>query len=188
MPAGNLPNVANDSAQKHRRLDQVLSPDFSADPESFDLDELRRRRDLAEEVETELSYYRRLLHGRLDLLAFEQRRRRGEEHRSLIEALPEILVGRERTGGGTARHLSTELPPLPVRGRRNVDRVLGSDLMVRLPELTSEELAEASVELAEVEAELSAARIQVQAVLDRLHAEVVTRYKNDLGDPALHTS
>jgi hypothetical protein len=60
--------------------------------------------------------------------------------------------------------------------------------MVRLPELTSEELAEASVELAEVEAELSAARMQVQAVLDRLHAEVVTRYKNDLGDPALRTS
>jgi hypothetical protein len=60
--------------------------------------------------------------------------------------------------------------------------------MVRLPELTAEELAEASVELAEVEAELSAARIQVQAVLDRLHAEVVTRYKNDLGDPALRMS
>jgi hypothetical protein len=181
--------VANDSAQKHRRLDQVLAPDFCADPESFDLDELRRRRDLADEVETELSYYRRLLHGRLDLLAFEQRRRRGEEERSLIEALPEILVGRERTqGGGSARHLSTELPPLPVRGRRNVDRVLGSDLMARLPELTSEELAEASVELAEVEAELSAARMKVQAVLDRLQAEVVTRYKHDLGDPALHTS
>lgn len=178
----------NDSAQKHRRLDQVLAPDFSADLESFGLDELRRRRDLADEVETELSYYRRLLHGRLDLLAFEQRRRRGEEQRSLIEALPEILVGRERTGGGSARHLSTELPPLPVRGRRTVDRVLGSDLMVRLPELTTEDLAEASVELAEVEAELSMTRIKVQAVLDRLQAEVVSRYKHDLGDPALHST
>jgi hypothetical protein len=60
--------------------------------------------------------------------------------------------------------------------------------MVRLPELTSEELAEASMELAEVEAELSTARMQVQAVLDRLQAEVVTRYKHDLGDPALRTS
>jgi hypothetical protein len=98
MPAGNLPHVATDSAQRHRRLDQVLAPEFTADIEAFDLDELRRRRNLADEVETELSYYRRLLHGRMDLLAFEQRRRRGEELRSLIEALPEILVGRERGG------------------------------------------------------------------------------------------
>lgn len=44
------------------------------------------------------------------------------------------------------------------------------------------------MELAEVEAELSTARMQVQVVLDRLQAEVVTRYKNDLGDPALRTS
>lgn len=188
MPAGNLPHVATDSAQRHRRLDQVLAADFIADIESFDLDELRRRRNLADDVETELSYYRRLLHGRMDLLAFEQRRRRGEELRSLIEALPEILVGRERGGGGSARHLSMELPPLPVQGRRTVDRVLGSDLMVRLPELTTEDISEASVELAEVEAELSNARIRVQEVLDRLQAEVISRYKNDLGDPALRSS
>ncbi len=66
------------------------------------LKELRSRRDLADTVETELSYYRRLLHGRMDLLAFEQRRRRGEETRSLIDALPEILTGRDRTGSSKA--------------------------------------------------------------------------------------
>jgi uncharacterized protein (DUF433 family) len=81
-----------------------------------------------------------------------------------------------------------ELPPLPVQGRRTVDRVLGSDLMVRLPELTTEDITEASVELAEVESELSNARIRVQEVLDRLQAEVISRYKNDLGDPALRTT
>ncbi len=188
MPAGNLPDVATESVQRHRRLDQVLAPEFIAEIDSFDLDELRRRRNLADEVETELSYYRRLLHGRMDLLAFEQRRRRGEEARSIIEALPEILVGRERGGGGSARHLSMELPPLPVQGRRLVDRVLGSDLMVRLPELTSEDIADASVELGEVESELSNARMKVQDVLDRLQAEVVNRYKNDLGDPALRST
>jgi hypothetical protein len=177
-----------DQPSERRRLDQVREPEFVADLDSIDIDELRRRRDMADEVETELSYYRRLLHGRMDLIAFEQRRRRGEESRSLIEALPEILVGRERTGNSSGRHLSTELPPLPVRGRRHLDRVLGNDLMVRLPELTEQDLADAAGELASLESELSSTRIEVQRILDRLQAEVVSRYKTDLGDHALRSS
>lgn len=180
--------MSTDTAPERRRLDQVLDPEFTEDVESLDLDELRRRRDMADEVENELSYYRRLLHGRMDLVAFELRRRRGDEERSLLDALPEILAGRDRSGGGPARHLSTELPPLPIKGRRLVDRVLGSDLMIRLGELNGEELEEAATELAEVEAELSGARSRVQAVLDALQAEVVARYKHGLGDPALRPS
>lgn len=173
---------------ERRRIDQIREPSFVADLESLTLDELKGRRDLAGDVETELSYYRRLLHGRMDLLAFEQRRRRGEESRTMIDALPEILTGRASPGRGQARHLSTELPELPVKGRRHLDRILGNDLMIRLAELSESDLAEASDELAEVEAEISAARLQVQEVLDRLQAAVISRYKNDLGDPALRTS
>ncbi|HUO46366.1 MAG TPA: aerial mycelium formation protein [Acidimicrobiia bacterium] len=180
--------MATDTAPERRRLDQVLEPEFVDGLDALDLDDLRARRDMADEVETELSYYRRLLHGRMDLLAFEQRRRKGDEDRSLIDALPEILVGRERPGVGSARHLSTDLPPLPIKGRRLVDRVLGNDLMIRLPELSIEDLAEAAVELAEVENELSATRGKVQEILDHLQAEVVARYKHDLGDPALRPS
>ena len=91
----------------------------------------------------------------MDLLAFEQRRRRGEETRSLIDALPEILTGRDRTGSGKARHLSTELPYLPVKGKRHLDRILGNDLMIRMSEMTEEELSEAATELTELEAEMS---------------------------------
>jgi hypothetical protein len=173
---------------ERRRIDQVREPEFIADLSSLTLDELRARRDLADEVETELSYYRRLLHGRIDVLAFEQRRRRGEEDRSLIDALPEILTGRERTGGARARHLSTDLPELPVKGRRHLDRILGNDLMMRLPELSEDDLVEASTELTEMEGEISAARQEVQAVLDRLQSEVIARYKSDLGDAALRSS
>lgn len=174
--------------QERRRIDQIRDPEFSSDINSLSLDELRSRRDLADEVETELSYYRRLLHGRLDLLAFEQRRRRGEEDRTLLDALPEILTGHAQTRNGKARHLSTELPDFPVKGRRHLDQILGNDLMIRLPELTESDLVEASGELAEMEAEISAARQEVQAVLDRLQAEVISRYKHDLGDPALRSS
>jgi hypothetical protein len=174
--------------QERRRIDQIKDPDFSSDLSALTLDELRARRDLADDVETELSYYRRFLHGRLDLLAFELRRRRGEEDRTLLDALPEILTGHDRTRNGRARHLSTDLPDIPVKGRRHLDRILGNDLMIRLPELNEGDLVEASEELAEVEAEISVARQEVQAVLDLLQAEVINRYKNDLGDPALRSS
>lgn len=106
----------------------------------------------------------------------------------MIDALPDILTGRDQPGRGQARHLSTELPDLPVKGRRHLDRILGNDLMIRLSELTAEELVEASVELAEVESEISAVRGQVQGILDQLQAAVVGRYKNDLGDPALRST
>jgi hypothetical protein len=179
---------SNPDQPERRRIDQVREPEFAVDLPSLSLDELRARRDLAEEVETELSYYRRLLHGRMDVLAFEQRRRRGEEDRSLIDALPEILTGPERSAGSRARHLSTDLPELPVKGRRHLDRILGNDLMIRLPELSEQDLVEASSELAELEGEISAVRQEVQAALDRLQAEVIARYKSDLGDPALRSS
>jgi hypothetical protein len=200
-PAGNLNLVDATTAQpeptppeatqtqptqfERRRFDQIREPEFLADLSDLSLDDLRARRDLAETVETELSYYRRFLHGRMDLLAFEQRRRRGEETRSLIDALPEILTGRDRTGGGRARHLSTELPDLPVKGKRHLDRVLGNDLMIRMSEMTEEELTGAATELNEMEGEISAIRLEVQAILDELQSKVIARYKTDLGDPAL---
>jgi hypothetical protein len=174
--------VPGDNNQpERRRIDQIREPAFIADLDTIALDELRARRDLAADVETELSYYRRLLHGRMDLLAFEQRRRRGEETRTMIDALSEILTGRDAPGRGQARHLSTDLPELPVKGRRHLDRILGNDLMIRLSELDQADLAEAAEELADVEGEISAARLEVQQILDRLQAAVISRYKNDLG-------
>ncbi|MGQ0848971.1 MAG: RsiG family protein [Actinomycetota bacterium] len=173
---------------ERRRIDTIREPTFIEELDTLPLGALRARRDLAEEVETELSYYRRILHGRMDLLAYEQRRRRGDEDRQLIDALPEILLGRDRTGAGSARHLSTDLPDLPIQGRRHLDRILGNDLMIRLPELSESDLAEASTELAELEAEISALRQEVLDVVDRLQAEVISRYKNDLGHPALRST
>ena len=179
------PSNEETSQPERRRIDQIREPEFIADLADLPLDELRSRHDQAELVETELSYYRRLLHGRMDLLAFEQRRRRGEETRSLIDALPEILTGRDRTGTGKARHLSMELPYLPLKGKRHLDRILGNDLMIRMSEMTEEELSEAATALTELEAEMSSLRQEVQVVFDKLHSAVIARYKNDLGNPAL---
>ena len=78
--------------EHRRRIDIVLEPQYLDGLSELELEELRGRRATAEDVESQISYYRRLLHGRMDLLNFELRRRGGEEERSLLEALPEILA------------------------------------------------------------------------------------------------
>lgn len=167
---------------KRRRIDQALDEDFAADLETMPLDEIRRRRDMAEEVERELSYYRRLFHGRMDLLAFELRRRRGEETRTLIEALPEILSS-GLTGGGDAggfRHLSVELDLPEVTGRRDLDHILEDDALMRVTTMDEEELAGFQLMLAEAEKVVSGQRRRLHVVIDRLQAEIIDRYKRGL--------
>ena len=168
-----------------RRIDLILDEQFTADLDSVGIDALRERRQLANDVENELSYYRRLLHGRLDLLRFEQRRRKGEEDRSLIEALPEILADPEPAGthGGAQRHFVTDLPPLPEVGRRDIDFVLGDDALTRLDEIDDEALAEAIDGVAELAAGYSADRRRVQEVADHLAAVIAERYRTGHSDP-----
>ena len=164
--------------QTRRRIDQVLEDGF-ATVEGIDLDELRARRQLAHHVENELSYYRRLLHGRMDLIRFEQRRRTGEEKRSLIEALPEILADDPNPAAGRGRHIATDLPILPDNGKRNIDHILGDDVLTRLADIGDADLATALESVEELERRLSEQRRQVQGVEDILADELAARYRTD---------
>ena len=168
---------------KRRRIDVVLEPEYIEGLAALDLDEVRRRRDTAEDVEAQISYYRRLLHGRMDLLAFEMRRRTGEESRSLMEALPEILADGMIVGSEpNLRHLDT-MPPLPsVTGRRLIDKIMDDDVLASLPDLTDQDLSEAIDRLRDVESELSVQRRELHKVIDRLHDEVVARYRSQQGE------
>lgn len=164
--------------QSRRRIDQVLDPDFVAGIDDLDLDDLRSRRQLAGEVENELSYYRRLLHGRMDLIRFEQRRRTGEETRSLIEALPQILADPQSDRSHRpGRYEVPELPTLPEVGKRDIDHILGGDVLIRLDELSNEELDSAIESIETLEAEISEQRRQVQTVEDALVEALATRYR-----------
>lgn len=167
---------------QRRRIDQVLDPEFVSDLEEVDLDELRARRRLARDVENELSYYRRLLHGRLDLLAFEQRRRSGEETRSMIDALAEILADPPADRMGQVRHIDTDLPPLPDVGKRDIDVVLGNDALLHLDDVDGPALAAAMVSLEEMADEISERRRLVQSVEDALSEVVARRYRESAED------
>lgn len=162
----------------------VLEPEYLEDLTGIDIDELRKRRETAEDVETQISYYRRLLHGRMDLLNFELRRRSGEEKRTLIEALPEILaMGMVIGDEPTLRHIET-MPPLPTTtGRRLIDKIMDDGVLTQLPDLAEEELGEAIERLQEVESQLSVQRRQLHSVIDALQSEIITRYRSQQGEP-----
>lgn len=134
---------------------------------------------MCDDLDAELSYYRRLLHGRLDLLSFELRRRSGVETRTLMEALPEILAGHDEPSATdpTLRSLSVE-PPYMGERRRAVDRALDDDFLTHLPTVDDDELRSIEAELAEVEADVSTQRRAVYDALETILEELTRRYRD----------
>ena len=169
-------------SEQRRRIDQILDPDFVAGLTDLPMEVLRERRRLCDEVENELSYYRRMLHGRMDLLNFELRRRRGEESRSLIEALPEILSDHPAgpSHGPTGRPSRVILPSLPEVRRRAIDKALEDDFLARLAFVEEDELLEIQQSLVDVEVTISDQRRAVQDVYDVVQAELTRRYREGL--------
>ncbi|MEN8112859.1 MAG: aerial mycelium formation protein [Actinomycetota bacterium] len=169
---------------RRRRIDQVTDPAYAEDLDALSMDELRERRGVLDDLDTELSYYRRMLHGRMDLLSFEMKRRSGEETRSLIEALPQILADGISAAPRTAipKDLPLELPEKSGAGNRIIDHVLADDFLAHLPSLDDAELDEIQTALTWTEGEISSQRRKVYEVHDLINAEITRRYRDGLVD------
>lgn len=165
--------------QQRRRIDQAMDENFTNDVEDISIDELRSRRVICDDLDTELSYYRRMLHGRMDLLDFELRRRSGEETRSLIEALPEILGDSPsgRTSNPLDRELSVDLPELAGSGNREIDHVLSDGFLARLPTTETDALRTTRELLSEAEQHVSLQRRAVYDAHEIITGEITRRYR-----------
>jgi len=167
-----------------RRIDRVLAPQFLHGLAEASLDEVRRRRAEANQEEVDLSFARRLVQGRLDLLHAEHERRRGvgplvgapHTDEALAEALKQILAEDERVSHGLSRHLAVE-PSRVGEHRREAERAVADVTASDLAAMSDAELAEAISYLQDVEARISRSRRQVQAVVDALTEEVARRYQ-----------
>lgn len=167
-------------SEQRRRIDQVMDESFTTNLEDLPIDDLRSRRVMCDELDVELSYYRRMLHGRMDLLDFELRRRSGEETRSLIDALPEILADSPsgRTSNPLDRELSLSLPELAGVGKREVDQALSDGFLAHLPEIDTAELRNIREVLSETEVTVSNQRRAVYDAHDILTGEITRRYRD----------
>jgi hypothetical protein len=174
-----------------RRIDRVLAPGYLDGIDQLDLDEVRIRRAEADQEEVDLSYARRLMQGRIDILKAEQRRRRGgieapllgtRTDAAIVEALKRILGDERRRDHGLGRHL-TSSPSRVGEHRREAERAVadvgGSDLHG----MHDLQLDDAITDLSKIEAQVSRSRRGVQQVVDALTAEIARRYQLGSLDP-----
>lgn len=159
-----------------RRVDMVLAPEFVADLDTIDLPELRARRHEAEQEEADLSFLRRMLHGRIAIVEAEVARRAGKPG-SVVDDLVEILSDENRSTRGSGRHLSVE-PSRVDEHRRDVEQIVSDATISDVEARTDDELADAIARLKAHEAEVSEVRRDVQAVMDALTTQIGARYRD----------
>lgn len=156
----------------------------AADLGDLDLVALRTLRGDAQSEEADLSYLRRLLHGRIDILRAELSRRAGAEgapgeaggpEAPVLDRLPEILAdGPSRVR--SARHVTLGTP-LSARVQRLAADILADVELSDLDARTDPELRAAMGRLARCEQQVSGRRQRLQQTVDGCSAEIARRYR-----------
>ena len=168
-----------------RRVDRVLAPDYLVGLSQLGLEEVRVRRAEAEQEEVDLSYARRLLQGRVDILRAEQDYRATDggisrEPRTDLEivgALSRILAdGGPRVDHGMGRYLGNVEPTRVGEHRREAERAVADVGSSDLAAMSDAVLVEAVEHLGDIEKRVSRTRRSVQVVVDALTEEVARRY------------
>jgi hypothetical protein len=163
------------------QLDRILGPEYLGDLEQQAIADVRQMRTECQEIETGLSYLRRLIQGRLDIVGAErQRRAEGREPgdlSDLISQLPEILSDRTRSPGvGRLPQLLAPGETEPEMTAR-LDAILGHRDLESLPKLDDDDLDRMHNELDTLEREVSDLRRKVFDRIDTLQAEITRRYR-----------
>jgi hypothetical protein len=160
-----------------RRIDKVLADDFADHLSGLDMDEVRTRRREAEQEEADLSYVRRMLQGRMDILRAELSRRSGGSDAKVVEHLSQVLSDAGRSDHGLGRYLRVE-PSRVDEHRRAVEQVIADIGVSDVEGHSDDEVRAALHRLEEFEHVVSEDRRRVQKVMDALTAEVAGRYKS----------
>ncbi|MGW0516818.1 RsiG family protein [Crossiella sp. NPDC003009] len=161
-----------------RRIDRVLAPDYAQDCEQRPLSEVRALRDDAAQEETDLSYVRRLLHGRIDIVQAEQQRRRDGGSTSVVEQLVAILA-KNAVGPATGLgRYQTQVPSRAEAHRRHVEALVSDVDLSDVTSLSDDKLLETLRAYRAEEEAVSRHRREVQLVVDRLNEEIARRYRD----------
>ena len=152
----------------HDRSARVLDPAYLADLESHPVEQLRTMHSECLELETEVSYVRRLTQARIDILEAEiGRRSSGQSLEQLIEALPQILADDGPRGNPASSRLPMQMAPEhESEWAPALEQFDG--LLANLPTLSESELDAAISGLRSLEREVSDQRRELHGVLDRI--------------------
>ena len=164
------------------QLDRILMPDYLGAVADRPTREIRSMRAESQSLETQLSYLRRLVQGRQDIVAGELARRgRGgapADYTQLVDDLPEILADRIQAPG--LGRLPQTMAPGNVDGRLSarLDGIISAHGLADLEACDHDELVAMGAELEALEHEISELRRAMFDRIDALQAELTRRYRD----------
>ena len=192
--------MTGNPAHRRRLVDRVTSPSFVEDLDDLPLHGLLERIEECDRIVLEYSYVRRLLQGRIDIL--DAVLGGAGDPTAILPAVlgrprgdtPHVRFRRSHLLDLLRAHLPPEMhgvagvlfpadPPIrvpdriPGIGRREIDRVLGDDLLSRLGEATEAEVRAARHRLGSIEEEISASRRRALSAGDDLERAALRRLK-----------
>lgn len=165
----------------------ISSADSSSELEVVSLAELRARREEANRAESVVSFSRRIVQARIDIVDSSLST---ESAVVTLDQLPQIL-SEERSPGSSGRMVDVVLSAEEQEASESlIYGSVGMDRMADLSIMTLDEKVEYLRRLKLAESSISQMRRQLHEHLDRLTAEVVRRYKSGSAavDDLLHTS
>jgi hypothetical protein len=161
-------------------LDRLLDSSYLGELESRPIEEIRTMRAECQQVEAGLSYLRRLVQGRLDIVAAElSRRAEGLEPSdlaSLVDQLP-VILGHNVQAPGLGRLSFSLEPPEDPELTTELDGILHSQSLSGLAHVDDDELRLLVDRLTEYEHTVSGQRRALFDHIDALQAEITRRYK-----------
>jgi hypothetical protein len=161
-------------------LGALLDPGYLGDLPSRPMEEIRSMRAACQEVETGLSYLRRVVQGRLDIVGLELARRGSggdpADLPDLIAQLPGVLSERTRAPG--VGRLPQLMAPgeLPAELEAELEELTGSQL-TELASLDDDALRALADGFDAFERTVSRHRQDLFDRIDALQAEITRRYK-----------
>jgi len=161
-------------------LDRLLTVDYLDDIADKSLAEIRSMRTACQEAEVALSYLRRLIQGRLDIVHTYVEHPGSDALRdlgALVNDLPSILSSGRRQSGSP--HLPQLLSPDTEESdlTAELDGILGADQIGSLADMDPDVLRDIAGRLEVLESRVSGERRGLHERIDTLQAELVERHK-----------
>jgi len=159
------------------RIRQILDPEYVAALDARALDDLRAMRSRCSEYELTVSYDRRVVQARMEILDAERdRRKRGGSLDELVADLPRILGAETgRASASATRVVGEQTPSIELHWPDGRETLIADSTLANLPTLGDAELERTIERLRDFERELSEIRHELHGVIDQLDKEIASR-------------